>query len=185
MGARVRCDRLGRTARRRVFIFRRVVNLIYVANGDETVNGSSEVLVFTRGPGGGLVGEEVGADDDRKFDQFGEIGGGDEDDEDDWKQRARKAPNYRRKNTVGELEKGRPINGKKFPTSATLHFGKRHTGTPRSALTPFPSDLPPALASGSELPNATSRKFEQFTAGRELSPERQPASPARPPTASR
>ncbi|KAI3416848.1 hypothetical protein GPALN_003776 [Globodera pallida] len=88
----------------------------------------------------------VGADEDREFDQFGEIGGGDEDDEDDWKRRAR---------------------------------------TLRSALTLFPSDLPPALASGSELPNATSRKFEQFTAGRELSPERQSAPPARPPTAGR
>uniref|UniRef100_A0A183CJ83 TIP_N domain-containing protein n=1 Tax=Globodera pallida TaxID=36090 RepID=A0A183CJ83_GLOPA len=118
----------------------------------------------------------VGADEDREFDQFGEIGGGDEDDEDDWKRRARKAPNYRRK--------GPPINGKKFPT-ASRDFGIRHTGTLRSALTLFPSDLPPALASGSELPNATSRKFEQFTAGRELSPERQSAPPARPPTAGR
>uniref|UniRef100_A0A183C7P6 Uncharacterized protein n=1 Tax=Globodera pallida TaxID=36090 RepID=A0A183C7P6_GLOPA len=45
----------------------------------------------------GLDGEEVGADEDRAFDKFGEIGGGDEDDEDDWKLRARKAPNYRRK----------------------------------------------------------------------------------------
>uniref|UniRef100_A0A183BLN3 Uncharacterized protein n=1 Tax=Globodera pallida TaxID=36090 RepID=A0A183BLN3_GLOPA len=33
-----------------------------------------EVLVFTRRPDGGLEGQEIGADEDRTFDKFGEVG---------------------------------------------------------------------------------------------------------------
>uniref|UniRef100_A0A183BT82 Ephrin_rec_like domain-containing protein n=1 Tax=Globodera pallida TaxID=36090 RepID=A0A183BT82_GLOPA len=57
---------------------------------------SHEVLVFTRRPDGGLEVQEIGADVDRTFDKFGEVGNGEEEEEDDWKMRARKAPNYRR-----------------------------------------------------------------------------------------
>uniref|UniRef100_A0A183BMP8 Uncharacterized protein n=1 Tax=Globodera pallida TaxID=36090 RepID=A0A183BMP8_GLOPA len=60
-------------------------------------NSSNEVLVFARRLDGRLDGVEVGGDDDRAFDRFGEIGNEEEDEEDDWKLRARKAPNYRRK----------------------------------------------------------------------------------------
>ncbi|KAI3418366.1 hypothetical protein GPALN_009687 [Globodera pallida] len=57
---------------------------------------SNEVLVFARRPDGRLDGVEVGADDDRAFDKYGEVGNEEDDEEDDWKRRAQKAPNYRR-----------------------------------------------------------------------------------------